>query len=207
MTQEDRVIAALRKIGGEGTLIEIFNATNTKGWTAKDPKASIASLLSRGSKKGVFKQTGKIWAYIKKNKSSQKPIRKKSAGSGPDRGLYLIAFTPYVKPTVAGFLFKIGKSDDVLTRFKAYNACLPFPIIRQLDFYPIPDKKIDLVTVEKQVRNQLVKNGSPGLNLKRYTSGGQTEWLQVSNLPLETPTINKLARAFTKIVKGILSGL
>ena len=49
MTQYQQVLEALRKIGGQGTLEEIYNAIDgIDSWGAKNKKASVSSYLCRG---------------------------------------------------------------------------------------------------------------------------------------------------------------
>ena len=62
MTQYEQVLSALKKIGGHGTLDEIYNAIdNIDSWGAKNKKASIASYLSRGLEITKHNET---WIYI-----------------------------------------------------------------------------------------------------------------------------------------------
>ena len=49
MKQYEQVLTALKKIGGQGTLQDIYNAIDDiNTWGAKNKKASISSYLSKG---------------------------------------------------------------------------------------------------------------------------------------------------------------
>jgi len=61
MTQYQQVLAAVEKIGGKGTINEIYNAIDgINEWGAKDKKASVARYLAKGKE---FKKEGHVWIY------------------------------------------------------------------------------------------------------------------------------------------------
>jgi len=64
MTQYQQVVDAVKKIGGKGTISEIFNATDTKNWKTHTKKASVASYLAMSNE---FRREGHIWIYDENN--------------------------------------------------------------------------------------------------------------------------------------------
>jgi len=203
MTQYQQVLAAVKKIGGKGTVSEILAAIDDIGsWKTKTPKASVAMYLSTGDE---FKKEGDVWVY--EEKKAQDSDGKKSVDNAVERGLYFITLNPGVKPPVPGLLFKIGMSDGkVGTRLKAYSASLPYNPIQELCFYRVP-AGVNLKDAEEQVRGELLGNDSLEFRVERFFSLNQTEWLQTLGLSLTVEDINKLALVVNRIVKETIDNL
>jgi len=64
MTQYQQVLEAVKKIGGKGTIGEIFEATDTKDWKTKTKKASVARYLAKSKE---FRREGHIWICEENN--------------------------------------------------------------------------------------------------------------------------------------------
>ena len=60
MTQYQQVLEAVKKIGGKGTINEIFEATDTENWGTNTKKASVARYLAMSKE---FRREGHVWIY------------------------------------------------------------------------------------------------------------------------------------------------
>jgi len=184
MTQSDQVLTALQKIGGKGTLKEIFNSIDDiAAWDAKKPINSVGSILSGLSKKGQVRLEGKLW-ILKGCKSPQNSITKSGITNTIKNTLYLITIHESQRSHFEGLPFKIGYSKDNLEgRLKGYNASLPFETIELLDFYPIKlPKGISLSSVEKAIQSKLEKVINPKFGVIKLQGGNQEEWFIATDL-------------------------
>jgi hypothetical protein len=215
MTQYQQVLAAIKALNGEGTLEQIYakiKEANPNGWKTKTPLASVSSYLSTNS---AFKKDKGVWTLqnVKVQDGEQSAIRK-SDPKTPERGLYFITVSPYIKISGAGFLFKIGQSSTVKKRLVAYSASLPVDTVQLISFYPIPDD-VDLVEAEKEVNGELVGNENLGedifdhtITVHPYFGNHQDEWLQTLDInPMNVEDLNKLADIISNIVKTTITTL
>ena len=203
MTQYQQVLEAVKKIGGRGTIGEIFEATDTENWKTHTKKASVASYLATSNE---FRKEGDIWIY-EENKVSPNSVIRNTLDNAIERGLYFITLNPAVKPPIPGLVFKIGKSNGrVGDRLNDYNACLPYKPIQELCFYRIPSD-VDLQNAEEQVRSELLGNETLGFHIERFFGNHQDEWLHTLDLNMNSEDINKLAIVVNKIVKETIDNL
>jgi hypothetical protein len=203
MTQYQQVLTALKKIGGKGTMDEIFKAVDgIDKWATKTKKASVASYLSTSEE---TTKEGDVWVS-QDNKAPQNDGSKSKPDNDIERGLYFITLNPNVTLTVPGLLFKIGKSDHANNRLQSYSASLPYNPIQELGFYRIP-ADVDLFEAEKQVRGELLGNDSLGFRVERFFGNHQDEWLQILDWTLSKEKINILAIKVNEIVQTTIDNL
>ena len=197
MTQSEQVLTALKKIGGKGTTDDIVKAIDgIENWKTQTPSGSVSSCLNRSNK---VKRQGNVWVYDE-NQTSQDSVNKNSGGNNSQEGLYLITLNPDAKPSLLGFLFKIGSAKrGIGARIQDYSASLPYTPIQLISTYPIPSD-VNLQEVEKQVRDKLLKDISLGFSITKYHSSGQNEWFQIPGMPLILENTDKLALVVRKIV-------
>jgi hypothetical protein len=196
MTQSEQVLAALQKIGGKGTIEEIVKAIDgIENWKTQTPNASVSSCLTRSDK---VRRDGNIWIYDEN--IPQDSNGKKSGDTDLQEGLYLITLNPDAKPSLLGFLFKIGSAKrGIGARLQDYSASLPYNPILLISTYQVsPD--IDLLEFEKQVRDKLLGDNSLGFSIAKYHSPGQNEWFHIPGMPLNLENVNKLALVVQRIV-------
>jgi hypothetical protein len=132
----------------------------------------------------------------------------------PERGLYCITLSPYIKISGAGFLFKIGQAGNVKNRLVGYSASLPVDTIQLVSFYQIPDD-VNLDEAEKEVRGELMGNENLGdgifdrtVRVQPYFGNHQKEWLQTLDInPTDSEDLNKLANIISNIVKTTITTL
>jgi hypothetical protein len=214
MTQYQQVLDAM-KVLGKGTPKEIYAKIKEKHseWGTKTPIASVSGYLSKNN---CFKSDDGVWRLqddAKDQDDSQPSIRKKAA-KPPERGLYFITLSPYIRIHGAGFLFKVGKSDDAKSRLEGYSAALPIDTIQVISFYPIPSG-VDLREAEKEVNGELLGNEELGndefgriITVRPYFGNHQREWLQTLDITLsDENSVNKLARVVDTIVKSTIDTL
>jgi hypothetical protein len=138
-----------------GTAKEIYakiKETNPE-WNTKTPTASVSMYLSKNS---IFKNENGIWTLQNtKTLDDVQTAVKKASGKSPERGLYFITLSPYIKISGAGFLFKIGQSGDVRKRLVGYSASLPIDTVQVISFYPIPGD-VNLIEAEREVNGELL---------------------------------------------------
>jgi len=204
MTQSEQVLAALKSIGGKGTTEEIAKAIDgIETWKTQTPNGSVSSCLTRSNK---VKKQGNVWIYDE-NQASQNSGGKDSGGNNSHEGLYLITLNPDAKPSLLGFLFKIGSAKrGIGARIQDYSASLPYTPIQLISTYPIPPD-IDLQEVEKQVRDKLLRDDSLGFSITKYHCSGQNEWLQILGMSLILENTDKLALVVKKIVDNTVDNL
>jgi hypothetical protein len=214
MTQYQQVLQAIRSLGGRGTTDDIFKAiVGINNWGAKNPKATVASILSRGME---YKKEGDVWVYnvIPKNNftkgkaAKQKNFVSTSKPNSPQNWLYLITLSYVARPIVPGiFLIKVGKATgNLASRIKGYSASLPFETIQLLESYKVPFG-VDLIKVETLVRQKLENFKSPDFSFKRYITGHQREWQQVSGLHFSNDNIVKVTTVVNQIVMNTINNL
>ena len=200
MSQKDQVLTALGNLGGKGTNAEILKAIDTKKWKTKTPDATISGCLYTLSKENLCEKVGKDWVLIKsaKSKVSTKPV-----DSDIEDGLYLITLSSQTKGFLKGFAFKVGSATKGIgKRIKHYNTLLPYISIQDLSTHPVPiSLRKRIKDVEKQVRIKLLNNNSLGFCVETCHSGNQTEWLQVTDTPMNEEKISSLVKAFKKATK------
>jgi hypothetical protein len=71
MTQYQQVIEAVKKIGGKGTIDQIFRATDTKNWKTRTKKASVASYLATSNE---FRREGNEWIYEETDENNKETL-------------------------------------------------------------------------------------------------------------------------------------
>jgi hypothetical protein len=216
MTQYQQVLTAVRTLG-KGTPKEIYDKikeTNPE-WGTRTPIASVSSYLSINT---VFKNENKVWSLreepVARDDDDTSLPAKKTAHKSQERGLYFITLSPYIKILGAGFLFKIGKSDDTRSRLTGYSAALPIDTIQMISFYSIPSA-VDLAEAEKEVNGELLGNSELGSNVfghvitvRPYFGNHQREWLQTLDIAFsDEEGINKLAKVVDAIVKNTIEAL
>jgi hypothetical protein len=215
MTQYQQVLAAIKALNGEGTPKQIYEKikeANPDGWKTKTPLASVSNYLSTNS---TFKKERGVWTLqnVKAQDGDQSAIKKLDT-KPPERGLYCITISPYIKISGAGFLFKIGQSGKVKERLVGYSASLPVDTIQLVSFYPIPDD-VNLGEAEKEVRGELVGNENLGagvfdrtVTVRPYFGNHQDEWLQTLDInPANAEDLNKLADIISGIVNATIVSL
>jgi len=196
MTQYEQVVIALKKIGGKGTVSEILNAIpedHLKKWKTETPKNTVWSILSL--RNAFVKEKTGVWVYSEVE-TPKKPVSQKPAVKTATKGgLYLIAFTENVKSLKAGFVFKVGMTNDKLEkRLWVYNAHLPIQIIQTVATYPVPDG-VNAKKIEEYVRIELLNNDAHGFSITKCEDGHQREWLQAQDINKgDQESINKLAK-------------
>jgi hypothetical protein len=143
----------------------------------------------------------------------QNTINKKTIKRIQERGLYFITLSPYIKIRGAGFLFKIGQSDDVKKRLIGYIASLPVETIQVISFYPIPDD-VKLEDAEKEVNGELLGNEDLGegifnhkITIRPFFQNHQREWLQTLDIIPSMSNLYKLATIIDDIVKNTIETL
>ena len=204
MTQYQQVLEALKKLGGKGTNKDICNKIDFKGmnWKAKNPEKSVSMYLTTGDD---FIKEGDLWLLKSKDNSQevQDTINTETnidiIEENYERGVYFITLNPEFKINTAGFLFKIGVSENASFRLKQYSASLPFDPIRFISFYHIP-KSIDLLGIENQIRGEILGGDTLDFKVQRYIGGNQKEWLQTLELDFSEETIKKLQNQLIKLL-------
>jgi hypothetical protein len=203
------------KSGGRGTPKEIYARIKEtySEWGTKTPIASVSGYLSRNS---CFRNDDGVWHLQEdaKDQGDIPPAAPKKTIKPMERGLYFITLSPYIKIHGAGFLFKIGKSDDAKSRLEGYSAALPIDTIQVISFYPIPND-VDLREAEKEVNGELLGNKELGgdefgqvISVRPYFGNHQREWLQTLDITLsDEESLNKLARVIDAIVKSTIETL
>jgi len=200
MTQYEQIIDVIKKLGGKATFPEICEKIDFSLWKTKSPRNSVSRYLS-GSSQIQRKKENDKYIYIldetipysdliidsiksRKNDSSINNINDKNNSSdnteknivsNKNYGLYFICLGPDINLSVAGSLFKIGRTENIKNRMNSYNNGLPFDPIRPIAFFPVPFE-IDLQSIEGELRATLL--ASEDLEINRYTGGKQKEWLQ-----------------------------
>jgi hypothetical protein len=220
-TQYQQVLMAVKALGDKGgSLKEIYEKileTNSK-WGTQTPTASVSMYLSKN--KDTFKNENGVWKLRESNPQSDTQVsndaqaaNKKSAGRILERGLYFITLSPYIKIRGAGFLFKIGQSDDVKKRLVSYSAALPVETIQTISFYPIPDD-VKLKEAEKEVNGELLGNENLGesvfnhkVTIRPFFQNHQREWLQTLDIIPSMSNLYKLANIIDDIVKDTIETL
>jgi hypothetical protein len=138
----------------------------------------------------------------------------KTSNKSAERGLYFITLSQNVKIPGAGFMFKIGKSDDVKERLKAYSRSLPIDTIQLISYYPIPEP-VNLREAELEVNGELKGNENLGdgyfdhkITVRPYLGNHQEEWLQTLDLRFsDEEGLSKLANIIDEIVKTTIETL
>jgi hypothetical protein len=220
-TQYQQVLAAVRAFGDKGgtpkDIYEKILETNSK-WGTQTPTASVSMYLSKN--KNTFRNDNGVWKLqeIKPQNDMQvssglQDTPKKPSKRIPERGLYFITLSPYIKIRGAGFLFKIGQSDDVKKRLIGYSASLPFETIQVISFYPIPDD-VKLEEAEKEVNGELLGNENLGegifnhkITIRPFFQNHQREWLQTLDIIPSMSNLYKLATIIDDIVKKTIEAL
>jgi hypothetical protein len=200
VSQKDQVLNALKKLKGTGTNTDILNIIDVSKWKTKTPDATISSCLYTLSNEKLCKKVGKYWILIKNAKPQ---ILTKSADDDAEDGLYLITLSSQTKGFLKGFPFKVGSATGGIgKRVKHYNTLLPYISIQDLSTYRVPTilrKRIK--EIEKQVRIKLLNNSNLGFCIETCYTGGQTEWLQVTDTSMNEEKISSLVKAFKKATK------
>lgn len=220
-TQYQQVLTALKALGGEGTMKEIWNKIlegNPQGWKTKTPMASLSMYLT--TNKDVFKNENKKWMLLDtKDTDEQDGVSvsttnsKNVANLRDQRGLYFITLSPVIQHRSAGFLFKIGESDNITKRLKGYSASLPVETIDTINIYPIPDG-IDTKDAEKQVNGELLGNDHLGedlfghrIKITACTDHHQKEWLRTLDIDQDSQSLTRFARLIDSIVDDTINAL
>jgi hypothetical protein len=223
MTQFQQVLTAIKALDGSGTPKSIYEKIlelTGKEWGTKTPLASISMYLSTNDN---FKKENGIWFLQDTIESDdirvdsqdgKQNFSNKQNAKNTERGLYFITLSSYIKIPGAGFIFKIGKSDDIKERLKAYSRSLPVDTIQVISHYPIPDP-VDLAEAEKEVRGELKGNENLGdgyfehkITVRPYYSYHQEEWLQTLDLKFsDEEDLHKLAKVIDGIVKSTIETL
>ena len=203
LSQKDQVIAAMVKIGGQGTLATIGKTPENSGIKIK--KANISSILSTNKEFRKNENSDKNWIY-EDNKASQNTIIKNTVDNTNANTLYLITVHNCVKQPFAGLPFKVGLCEKKLKdRLKAYNQSLPFETIQFICSYPIQlPNGISLKEVETFVQDELknlTKNDYLGFGIIKLHGGNQTEWFTATALHSTKGHTDKLAMAVGKIIE------
>jgi hypothetical protein len=204
LSQKDQVIAAMVKIGGQGTLATISKTLENSG--IKIIKANISSILCTGKEFRKDESNDKVWIY-EDSKSFQNTVIKNTIDNTKVNTLYVITVSDCVQHLFAGLPFKVGKSEKELkARLKAYNQSLPFETIQFICSYTIqlPDG-INLIEVETSVHNELkklVRNDYLGFGIMKLQGGNQKDWFTAKNLQSKKQEDkNKLVMAIDKIIR------
>ncbi|GHV06171.1 hypothetical protein AGMMS4952_00850 [Spirochaetia bacterium] len=224
MTQYEQIIDVLKKLGGRATVTEICEKMDFKQWTTKTPKNSVSRYLTCSSQIKREKEDNKFYYILdesipysdiipsrkdmddKKNQIDSKPLSKKDNDDkvigNKDNGLYFICLSSDVIIPVAGSLFKIGRTENIMNRMNSYSNSLPFDPIRQIAFFPVPIE-IDLQNIEGELRATLLSSNDLGIN--RYTGGKQKEWLQTLSFDIEDKKQrNELVLKVNEILNDII---
>jgi hypothetical protein len=222
MTQYEQIVTVLKNLGGKATVTEICEKMDFKQWTTKTPKNSVSRYLTCSSQIKREKEDNKFYYILdesipysdiipsrKDNDNSKsidgnKPLLKKdkNIGKNKDNGLYFICLSSDVILPVAGSLFKIGRTEDIMVRMNNYSNSLPFDPIRQIAFFPVPIE-IDLHKIEGELRATLLSSNDLGIN--RYTGGKQKEWLQTLSFDIEDKKQrNQLVSKVNEILNDII---
>ena len=224
MTQYEQIIAVLKKLGGRATVTEICEKMDFKQWTTKTPKNSVSRYLTCSSQIKREKEDNKFYYILdesipysdiipsrKDNDKLKNVIDKKSLstdddsdtiGKYKDNGLYFICLSSDVVLPVAGSIFKIGKTVNIMGRMNNYSNSLPFDPIRQIAFFPVPIE-IDLQKIEGELRATLLSSND--LDINRYTGGKQKEWLQTLSYDIEDKKQrNQLVLKINEILNEII---
>jgi hypothetical protein len=225
MTQYEQIIDVLKKLGGRATVTEICEKMDFKQWTTKTPKNSVSRYLTCSSQIKREKEDDKFYYILdesipysdvvpsRKNTDKQKiindnqPLPKddndnKNIGKHKDNGLYFICLSSDVVLPVAGSLFKIGRTENIISRMNSYSNSLPFDPIRQIAFFPVPIE-IDLQKIEGELRATLLSSNN--LDINRYTGGKQKEWLQTLSFDIEDKRQrNQLVLKVNEILNDII---
>jgi DNA-binding CsgD family transcriptional regulator len=164
MTQYEQIIAALKQLGGKATVTEICEKLDFKKWTTKTPKNSVSRYLTCSSQIKREKDDNKFYYILDESipYSDLVPSRKDTnnlkmhndknhlskndnndIGKYKDNGLYFICLGSDVVLPVAGSIFKIGRTENIMERMNNYSNSLPFDPIRQIAFFPVPNEIIE----------------------------------------------------------------
>ena len=205
MTQYQQVLMALKSLGGKGTNKDICSKIDFKTWNAEHPENSVSRYLTTGED---FIKEDNLW--VLKSNNDLHEIEKSVVDDSKikntvnyENGIYFITLNPEFRINTAGFLFKIGKAENVSTRLKQYSASLPFDPIRFISFYHIP-KSINLLEIEKQIRGEILGGDTLDFKVQRFIGGNQTEWLQTLDLDFNELTIRKVAKDIDKIINNTI---
>jgi hypothetical protein len=205
MTQYEQIIAVLKKLGNRATVTEICEKMDFKQWTTKTPKNSVSRYLTCSSQIKREEENNKYYYILDesipysdkipsrkdtdniRNDNDKKTITKNDnedhvIGKYKDNGLYFICLSSDVVLPVAGSIFKIGRTENIIGRMNNYSNSLPFDPIRQIAFFPVPIE-IDLQKIEGELRATLLSSND--LDINRYTGGKQKEWLQTLSYDIE----------------------
>jgi hypothetical protein len=207
MTQYQQVLEALKNLGGKGTNKDIcanidFNAM---GWKATKPENSVSRYLTTSD--DLIKE-GDFWILKQKDthqdsQDSDNTSTKADTDKNFEYGIYFITLNPDFRKDTAGFLFKIGKAENVSKRLKQYSAGLPFDPIRFISFYRIPTS-IDLLEIERQIRGEILGGDTLDFKVQRFIGNHQIEWLQTLDLDFSEATIKKVAKDIDKIINDTI---
>jgi hypothetical protein len=223
MTQYEQIINVLKKLGGKATVTEICEKMDFKQWTTKTPKNSVSRYLTCSSQIKREKEFNKFYYTLdesipysdiipshkdtdnQKNTNDNRLVQKdnddKNVGKYKDNGLYFICLSSDVILPVAGSLFKIGRTENIIGRMNNYSNSLPFDPIRQIAFFPVPIE-IDLQKIEGELRATLLSSND--LDINRYTGGKQKEWLQTLSFDIDD---KKQRNQLVLEVNGILNDI
>jgi hypothetical protein len=225
MTQYEQIIDVFKKLGGRATVTEICEKMDFKQWTTKTPKNSVSRYLTCSSQIKREKEDNKFYYILdesipysdvipsrkdadnKKITNDNKPLPtddsdNKDIGKYKDNGLYFICLSSDVILPVAGSLFKIGRTENIMGRMNSYSNSLPFDPIRQIAFFPVPIE-IDLQKIEGELRATLLSSND--LDINRYTGGKQKEWLQTLSFDIEDKKQrNQLVLKINEILNDII---
>lgn len=207
ISQKEQVIAALKKIGGRGTLASISKTLENSRISIVKP--NISSILCTNPEFSKDKGSRGVWVY-KDIKVSKSISRKKMKDN--DTGLYILTVHDCVKHLFTGLPFKVGESDDdIKRRLAGYNQSLPFETIHFVCSFPIqPPSGRSILDIEKDViarLKRIAKNDNTGLGIIRLQGGRQDDWFTARNLKPTREHIDRLITAVEKVINESLKGL
>lgn len=223
MTQYDQAVKAIKELGGHATTQQILDKIGDRkklrklGWTAKNPYATVASLISRSDE---FQKSGdnKEWIYKPVERNNSVPQKSKRSSNG--FRLYLITIGNAFKNHFSTYVpFKVGISGRLDDRLDDYERSLPFQdLVHLLDDFEFPNSRVseeckkkgklpkEFKEIEDEVRTRFVDYDGER-KIRKCSAGKQVEWLQVmidTGSQQEIADVERFIRKrFNKVIKEI----